>query len=357
MKHFQDRIEAQSLALAIVDTLPEPFLVLDDTLHLLAASRCFYEVYDEDPAKAHGRSLFELSEGQWDIPGLRQLLRAVVPEHGSVEGFEFEQDFGRLGRRTIQINALPLREEAGTSKMVLVAIKDITERRDTEQEKQRLLEHTEELLEQQRTLLREMRHRIANSLQIIASILLLKAGSVSSEETKKELRAAHQRVMSIAAVQGHLQASDGIEQIEIGPYLAKLATGLASSMVGPKQKIAIKVISDPGALPTSHAVSLGLIVTELIMNAVKYAFPKPRKSARIRVTFEKAGADWKLTVSDNGVGRRQPQEPATSTGLGTALIGALAKQLDALVSEPPVKKGLTVEVTRATFESRFARAA
>ena len=74
MKRLSDRAEAQNLALAIVDTLPEPFLVLDDTLHLLAASRCFYEVYGEDPASALGRSLFELSGGQWDIPGLRQLL-------------------------------------------------------------------------------------------------------------------------------------------------------------------------------------------------------------------------------------------------------------------------------------------
>ena len=357
MKHVSDLAEAQTLALAIVDTLPEPFLVLDDTLHLLAASRCFYEVYGEDPAEAHGRSVFKLSDGQWDIPGLRQLLRAVVPERTGLEAFEFEGDFGKLGKRTIQLNALPLREESGSSKMVLVSIKDITERRVAEQEKQRLLEHTEELLEQQKTLLREMRHRIANSLQIIASILLLKAGSVTSEETKKELRAAHQRVMSVAAVQGHLQASDGIEQIQIGPYLTKLATGLAASMVGPKQNINIKVVSDAGTLPTSHAVSIGLIVTELIMNAVKYAFPKPRATARIRVTFEKADADWKLTVSDNGTGRRLSQEAPTSTGLGTVLIAALAKQLDALVSETSTKNGLTVEVTRATFVSRLPRAA
>ena len=71
-------------------------------------------------------------------------------------------------------------------------------------------------------------------------------------------------------------------------------------MIGPTQSIDIKVVSNMGALPTSHAVSIGLIVTELIMNSVKYAVPQPRASARIRVTFEKAGADWKLTVSDNG---------------------------------------------------------
>jgi chemotaxis protein methyltransferase CheR len=202
-----------------------------------------------------------------------------------------------------------------------------------------------------------MQHRIANSLQIIASILLLKAGSVSSEETKNELRAAHQRVMSVATVQSYLHASEGIEQIEMGPYLKKLSTGLTSSMVGPKQKVSIAVATSEGTLPTSHAVSLGLIVTELIMNALKYAFPKARTSARIRVTFEKAKADWKLTVSDNGVGRVASKAPKTSTGLGTALIGALAKQLDAQITEPAAARGLTVEVTRSTFESLLPVAA
>lgn len=241
--------------------------------------------------------------------------------------------------------------------MVLVAIKDITERRVAEREKQQLLEHTEELLEQQRTLLREMRHRIANSLQIIASILLLKAGAVTSEETKNELRAAHQRVMSVAAVQSHLHASEGIEQIEIGPYLTKLSSGLASSMVDPRQPIEITVTADAGTLPTSHAVSIGLIVTELIINALKYAFPNSAKSARIGVTFEKAKADWKLTVADNGVGRQAIEGAKGSTGLGTALIAALAKQLGAQITETSSREGMTVEVTRATFVSTLPRAA
>jgi len=350
MTQLRDLAEAQTLALAIVDTLPEPFLVLDDTLHLLAGSRCFYEVFGEDPAKAHGRSLFDLSGGQWDIPGLRQLLAAVIPERAAMEAFEFEQDFASLGRRTFHLNALPLRDEGDTSRMILLAIKDITERRIAEQEKQKLLEHAEELLDQQKTLLREMQHRIANSLQIIASILLLKAGSVSSEETKNELRAAHQRVMSVAAVQSHLHASEGIEQIEMGPYLTKLGAGLASSMVGPKQHIDMAVAASEGELPSSHAVSVGLIVTELIMNAIKYAFPQARESARIRVTFEMDKADWKLTVSDNGVGLAH-NASEVATGLGTALIAALAKQLNAQISQISSPKGLIVAVTRSTFES------
>lgn len=357
MQHIRDLAEAQILALAIVDTLPEPFLVLDEKLNLLAGSRCFFEVFKADPNETLGRSFFDISGGQWDIPGLRQLLEAVVPQHTSVEEFEFERELANRGRRAIQLNALPIRDEKGEGRLVLLAIKDITERRDADQEKQRLLEHTEELLEQQSTLLREMRHRIANSLQIIASILLLKAGSVSSEETKNELRAAHQRVMSVAAVQGHLNNSEGIEQIEMGPYLAKLSAGLASSMVGPKQPIDIAVESDAGTLPTSDAVSIGLIVTELIINAIKYAFPRPRKSARLRVTFETAQSDWKLSVSDNGVGKHPLKASNEGAGLGTALVGALAKQLKAQINETSSGKGLTVEITRSTFQSSLPAAA
>ena len=80
-----------------------------------------------------------------------------------------------------------------------------------------------------------MEHRVANSLQIIASILLLKARAVTSEETRQHLQDAHQRVMSVAAVQSHLHASEGIDQIEVGSYLTKLCGSLASSMVGEGQ--------------------------------------------------------------------------------------------------------------------------
>jgi two-component sensor histidine kinase len=357
MFEFRDVAQAQDLALAIVDTLPEPFLVLDARLRLLAGSRCFYEIFREDPEKARGQSLFDLSGGQWDIPGLRQLLAAVAADHVSMEQFEFEAEFGHLGQRNFQLNAQPLRYTSGGDHLILLAIKDITERRLADQEKQRLLDHTEELLEQQKVLLREMRHRIANSLQIIASILLMKAGSVSSEETKSELRAAHQRVMSVAAVQSHLHASDGIEQIDIAPYLRKLSAGLASSMVGGRQAIEMNVVADEGELSTSDAVCIGLIVTELMMNAVKYAFPKSRRSARITVTFEMAGQDWKLTVADNGVGRRYNPEQQPSTGLGTVLVAALAKQLRAQIAETSSAKGLTFTVTRATFASRLPAAA
>src|SRR5215213_8980142 len=264
MKQLRNLIESQTLALAIVETIREPFLVLDDKLHVLAASRCFCEIFREDQTLSHGRSLFQLGDGQWDVPGLRELLERVVPDHAPIEGFEFEQDFRHLGGRTMQVNADAIQDQGNTPPMILLSIQDITSRRQVEDEKAQLLEHSEELVDQQRVLLREMRHRIANSLQIIASILLLKASTVTSEETRSELRDAHQRVMSVAAVQSHLHDVEGIEEIDVGAYLTKLGAGLAASMTGAKQNIRIIVAADKGTLSTSQAVSLGLIATELI---------------------------------------------------------------------------------------------
>jgi chemotaxis protein methyltransferase CheR len=355
MKQFDNLTDAQTLALAIVDTFPEPFLVLDDTLRVLAASRCFHEIFREDPKTTHGRPFLELGGGQWDVPALRRGLEGVLCDQTPMDGLELEQGCPDLGARTMLISARLVRYEESASPTLLLAFKDITERRAIEREKQALLEHTEELLAQHQTLLREMEHRIANSLQIIASILLLKAGAVASEETRDELRDAHQRVMSVAAVQSHLHASDGIDRIDVGAYLTKLSAGLAASMIGPHHGIDIEVVADEGTLQTSHTVSLGLIVTELIINAIKYAFPTARAGARIVVRFEVDEEDWKLSVSDNGIGRSAPA--ARSSGLGTAIVGALAKQLHARIEEVSRPDGLTVGVTRATFSPRLPLAA
>ncbi|RVD64442.1 sensor histidine kinase, partial [Mesorhizobium sp. M7A.F.Ca.ET.027.03.2.1] len=117
----------------------------------------------------------------------------------------------------------------------------------------------------------------------------------------------------------------------------------------------VTVMAEGGRIDSQRAVSLGLIVTELVLNAIKYAFPKKRTGARIQVSYETAGSDWKLTVSDNGVGKIANDVPAT--GLGTAIVEALVKQLEARVEIISDIDGTSVSVTRATFTSRVPRAA
>ena len=352
-----DNIEdARMLAQAIVNTIHEPFLVLDDRLRVLSASRSFYEIFKVDPEQTRGCLLYALGDGQWDIPALRTLLETIIPERAAMDGFEVEHDFPGVGRRTMLLNARKVLYEDSATATILLAFTDITARRVIEREKEELLARTEELLRREHVLFQEMQHRVANSLQIIASILLLKARAVTSEETRQHLNDAHQRVMSVAAVQQHLHESDSVDEVEVGVYLSKLCDGLASSMIGEGQAVTIKVMADKGKIESSQAVSLGLIVTELVINALKYAFPTERSGALVLVTWECEGSDWKLIVSDNGIGKGG-DAGAAGGGLGTTIVKALAKQLDARVDVVSSKAGLNVSITRATFTSRMPQAA
>ena len=200
------------LAEAIVDAIREPLLVLDPDLRVIAESRSFYRTFAVAPRKTKGRLLFELGDGQWNIPGLTILLENIIPKRRTVEAYEVEHEFPSIGRRVMLLNARRVFDEDGSASAILLAIEDVTRRRRGRARKGRVAS-TKEIL------LQEMQHRVANSLQIIASILLLKARTVQSEETRHHLRDAHQRVMSVATVQEQLHASGLNERIEIGPYL------------------------------------------------------------------------------------------------------------------------------------------
>src|SRR6185503_19332404 len=168
--------DALTFAQGIVDTVREPVLVLDSELRVIAANRSFYSVFKVSREHTEGRLHYALGDGQWDIPKLRALLEQILPEKGVMEDYEVEHEFPGLGLRTMCLNARQVFYKGGAGTTILLGMEDITERRALEREK-------DELLREKDVLLEELQHRIANSLQIIASIILLKARRVESEET------------------------------------------------------------------------------------------------------------------------------------------------------------------------------
>lgn len=161
---FTDVADACALAQSIVDTVREPVLVLDKGLRVIAASRSFYSSFKVRPEDTQGRLLYTLGDGQWDIAKLRVLLEQILPEHGVMEGYEVEHEFPDIGRRTMYLNARQVVYKEGAESTILLGIEDVTERRALEREK-------DELLRQKEVMLEELKHRIANSLQIIAGII------------------------------------------------------------------------------------------------------------------------------------------------------------------------------------------
>jgi chemotaxis protein methyltransferase CheR len=337
---FQDGME---LAQAIVDTVRDPLVVLDRNLRAITASRSFYETFKLASEDVRGKLLYEIDGGQWDIPELREILETISTTQEVIEEFEVEREFPTIGHRVMLLNARKVFYEKGVHTTVLLAFEDITSRRAVDRQVQDLLLEKEMLLE-------EMSHRVANSLQIIASILLLKARSVQSKETRLQLEDAHQRVLSIAAVQQHLHVSGGGRPIEIANYLTKLCETLARSMIGDSRPISLRVDADAGTAVSRDAVSIGLIVTELVMNALKHAFPGEKPDAAIVVSYKVAGTDWKLTVSDNGIGKPDTSASDTKPGLGTSLVKALTSQLKAVVEIASDSRGTAASVTHATFK-------
>ena len=329
--------QRRSLEEAIVDTVREPLIVLDEAMRVLIASRSFYSAFQVTKQEAEGRSLFELGNGQWNIASLRERLGKIIPDHATIEGFEVEHDFPTLGRRTMLLNARKVFYEGNGSTRLLVAIEDVTERRALEREK-------DELLRQKDLLLREMNHRVNNSLQIIASILLLKAHTVQSAETRRHLQDAHERVMSVAAVQEQLHPTPFGAQIEAKSYLTKLCESLAASMIIDDQPVSLRVEAGEGSTTSEQAVSMGLIATELVINALKHAFPKGE--GKIVVSFESTDLAWRLAVSDDGVGiSPRLADAPVRTGLGTSIVEALTRQLGGWVTISAASPGTTVSVT------------
>jgi two-component sensor histidine kinase len=197
-------------------------------------------------------------------------------------------------------------------------------------------------------LLREVNHRVGNSLQIIASLLHLQANSASQDDVKAALTNAMGRVAAVAQVHRRLYTSHDLNSVLLNQYLEALLEDLRRSAEGNRMsRLTLKATAveiDP-----DRAVAIGIIVNELVMNAVKYAYPDG--AGPIHVELTTANDDFCLTITDDGVGLNVKADPR-STGMGQRIVNAMANKLDATVERDPNHSG-----TRIILTFRCAKAA
>ncbi len=325
---------SHNLAMAILSSSAAPALLLDDSFTVLAASASFGRAFTLDPEAISGQSLLKIGDGAWNSPKLRSLLVATLAGHPTIPAYEMDLP-APGGARRLVLNAQQLAYGAAGPARLLLTVADVTEARLGEKLK-------DDLLREKAILLQELQHRVANSLQIIASVLMLSARRVQSEEVRGHLHDAHSRVMSIAKLQQHLTASR-LGDVELQSYFGDLCNSLGASMIHDHDKLAITVTNDDSKVKADISVSLGLIVTELVINALKHAFPGER-SGNIAVDYQSTGEDWSLSVSDDGVGTAASLDKA-KPGLGTGIVEALAGQLEATVETTNANPGITVTVS------------
>ncbi len=239
----------------------------------------------------------------------------------------YELDLASLarGRRRLVLNAHVLVHGGDEGMRLLLAVADVTDARAADAVR-------DDLVRDKALLMQELQHRVANSLQIVASVLMQSARRVGAGETRGHLSDAHSRVMSIAALQKQLAATAGGD-VEIGVYLAQLCQSLGASMIDDHGRLSLESTSDLSKVRSELSVSLGLVVTELVINALKHGFPGDmRGHIRVDYSAEKGvgSGGWRLMVEDDGIG--MPEAESATPGLGTSIVTALARHLDATLT-------------------------
>ena len=333
-RHLPAELEtARSLAVALLTVSTAPVLLLDSDLTVIAASTSFCQAFQLDPDAISGRELSELGAGEWRAEQLASLLEATASGH-SVDAHEMDLDIGAQGVRRLVLNARKLAYGDEDHPLLSLTVSDVTEARLAEKLK-------DDLLRDKAILLQEMQHRVANSLQIIASALLQSARKVQSDESRTYLLDAHSRVISVASVQ-RLLAPARRGEVELLPYFTDLCRSLGAAMIGDHDQLSLEVTADGSTTKADVSVSLGLIVTELVINALKHAFPGGRRG-RILVDYRSLGPAWTLSVGDDGVGF--PED--ARAGLGTGIVEALVSQLEADLHVVAAHPGTAVSVVHA----------
>ncbi|HEY0650126.1 sensor histidine kinase [Phenylobacterium sp.] len=322
------------LALAVVSSSAAPLVLLDGDFAVVAASASFFSAFDIAPHEAVGQSVFNLHAGEWNIPQFRALLKATAAGSVQVDAYEMDLRGDRAVPRRLVVNVQKLSYGEPDQVRLLLSVADVTDARISDKLK-------DDLLREKAVLLQEIQHRVANSLQIIASVILQSARKVQSEETREYLRDAHNRVMSVASLQQHL-AQSGLGEVALRAYLDQLCESIGASMIRDHDQLQIQVIADDSLVAADVSISLGLVVTELVINSLKHAFPGGRQG-KIVVRYTSHGPNWTLSVADDGVG--MPKDaPSATAGLGTNIVAALAKQLDAHVQVADAHPGTTVSL-------------
>ena len=223
------------------------------------------------------------------------------------------------GRRVpVTVSSAALEDDTGRREGVVRVAQNVAERRRTESELRQSLAEKEALL-------KEVHHRVKNNLQIISSLLNLQGSELEDPLTERRFRESQNRIRSMALIHELLYRSENLDRIDFAEYLDQLVHHVVRSYGPAGQAVRPELSVEPEAMSLDCAIPCGLIVTELVANAVEHAFPEGGGS--VAVGFRTENGRHRLSVADDGVGLPAGIDPRRSDSLGLKLVAALAGQL------------------------------
>jgi two-component system CheB/CheR fusion protein len=308
--------EVSEYAESVINTVREPLITLNQDLRVVSVSRSFYEVFKVKPQETIGQLIYDLGNKQWNIPKLRELLETILPEKTSFDNYEVEHNFATIGRRIMLLNARQIQRVLGKERIILLAIEDITERREIENGLEIAHEELTELAaELKRTarvkseFLANMSHELRtplNSINGFSEVLYDETFGPLNEKQKKyvnnvltsgkHLLLLINQILDMAKVEaGKMKLA--LSSLPMRSLLNDISLLVADMVSKKKIEMLLEIAED---LPDIEADELKVkeIIYNLLSNAVKFT----PEGGKLGMRAKKAGSEIEVTVWDTGVG-------------------------------------------------------
>jgi len=307
---------SQEYAESIINTVREPLIALDQDLRVVKVSNSFYEFFKVKPEETVGQLIYDLGNKQWDIPKLRELLETILPQKATFDNYEVEHDFASIGRRIMLLNARQIQRVSGKERIILLAIEDITERKEIENGLEKAHEELTELAAELKRVARAKSEFLANMSHELRTPLNSINGfsEVLSDETFGPLNEKQKKYINNVLTSGKhllLLINQILDMAKVESGKMKLALSslpmksllneislLVADMVSKKKiEMSLEIAAD---LPDIEADELKVkeIIYNLLSNAVKFT----PEGGKIGMRARKVNSEVEVEVWDTGVG-------------------------------------------------------
>jgi two-component system CheB/CheR fusion protein len=308
--------EAREYSESIINTVREPLIALDQALRVVSVSRSFYEVFKVNPKETVGQLIYDLGNKQWDIPKLRELLETILPQKTTFDNYEVEHDFSTIGKRIMLLNARQIQRVLGKERIILLAIEDITERREIENGLEKAHDELKDLAtELKRTarvkseFLANMSHELRtplNSINGFSEVLYDETFGPLNEKQKKyvnnvltsgkHLLLLINQILDMAKVEAG-KMTLALSGLPMKSLLNEISLLVADMVSKKKLQMLLEIAED---LPNIEADELKVkeIIYNLLSNAVKFT----PEAGKIGMRAKKSDSEIEIVVWDTGVG-------------------------------------------------------
>ncbi|HLD35591.1 MAG TPA: ATP-binding protein [Planctomycetota bacterium] len=307
---------ALEYAESIINTVREPLIALDQDLRVVSVSRSFYEVFKVNPEETVGQLIYDLGNKQWNIPKLRELLETILPQKATFDNYEVEHNFATIGRRIMLLNARQIQRVLGKERIILLAIEDVTERREIEKGLEKARVKLEEVsIELKRTsrvkseFLANMSHELRTPLNSIigfSEVLYDETFGKLGEKQKeyvnyvlvsgKHLLLLINDVLDMAKVEaGKMELS--ISSLSLKNILEDALILIKGMALKKKITLALKIDENIGQIEADER-KLKEVLYNLFSNAIKFTLPE----GKVGITAQIIGSEIEIAVTDTGIG-------------------------------------------------------